>query len=226
MKFKYMIYYGDLPLLPIAQLLSLIIHLNCRCHGVRRVIDNRNKLCIRRKPTPVYEQTHMLAGINISTVCAQITSYRFCTSHLLPRITRASCLLKAIFCINERIPSVVIRNCCDNSWMNGSIRKVVAERCRALWQNDSQTVKSLQSSIQSEIRHAKSLYAKSIEQSLKYKLAEAWKSLDSNPKLKSSSAACNFDPNEFNVFYNRFDKPFVPPVLPDVCPAPDFFYSR
>ena len=75
------------------------------------------------------------------------------------------------------------------------------------------------------MRFAKSCYAKSLEKSFNDKPAEAWKSLKSVLMLNSNDAGCQFDANELNQFYNRFDKPFdcCTVVLPDICDTSDFF---
>ena len=57
------------------------------------------------------------------------------------------------------------------------------------------------------MRFAKSCYAKSFEKSFNDKPAEAWESLKSVLMLNSNDASCQFDANELNQFYNRFDKP-------------------
>ena len=78
--------------------------------------------------------------------------------------------------------------------------------------------------IQRKIGLAKADYAKSIENSFNSKSAEAWKSLKSLLLLNSSNASCQFDANELNQFYNRFDKPPTSTVvLPEFCDSPDFF---
>ena len=77
--------------------------------------------------------------------------------------------------------------------------------------------------IQRKIRLAKADYTKSIENSFNTKPAEAWKSLKSVLSLNSSNAGCQFDVNELNQFYNRFDQPSTSTVvLPDFCDTPDF----
>ena len=84
--------------------------------------------------------------------------------------------------------------------MNGKIRRLVAERCSALSNNDTTAVRDLKTAIQREIRHAKTEYAKSIESKLKSKPCDAWKSLNAVLKLKPSVSGCNLDPNELNVY--------------------------
>ena len=77
--------------------------------------------------------------------------------------------------------------------------------------------------LQKEMRHAKSKHAKSVENSLKAEPSQAWKSLNDLLKLKSKPADCNFDPDELNKFYNRFEKFSDPPLLPSVNHVSDFF---
>ena len=120
------------------------------------------------------------------------------------------------FCIDVCIPNVNVRNRCDKPRMNGNIRRLVAERFHALNSYDRDQVRHLQSVIQCEIILASADYAKS-------KPAEAWKSLKSVLSLNSSNAGCQFDVNEFNQFYNRFDQPSTSTVvLPNFCDTPDF----
>ena len=108
--------------------------------------------------------------------------------------------------------------------MNGNISGIVAEWCHALNSNDRDQVRHLQSGIQRKIGLAKADYTKSIENSFNSKPAEAWKSLKSLLSLNSCNAGCQFDVNEFNQFYNRFDQPSTSTVLlPDFCDTPDFF---
>jgi hypothetical protein len=130
------------------------------------------------------------------------------------------------FFIDVCIPTVTVRNRSDKSWMNGKIRRLVAQRCKAVYNNDVDTIKHLRSQIQREIRIAKSLYAKNIEQSFKSKPSDAWKSLKSVLKLNSSKAGCQFDANVLNKFYNRFDKPPCTDVfLPDLCDVSSLLFS-
>ena len=105
-----------------------------------------------------------------------------------------------LFCIEQCIPSITVRDRNDKQWMNGKIRRLVAERCSALSNNDTTAVRDLKTAIQREIRHAKTEYAKSIESKLKSKPCDAWKSLNAVLKLKPSVSGCNLDPNELNVF--------------------------
>ena len=107
--------------------------------------------------------------------------------------------------------------------MNGKIPKLIADWCRALSNNDTSKVRQLQSVIQKEMRHAKFKHARSVEDSLKSEPSQAWKSLNSLLKLKTKPADCNLDPDELNMYYNRFEKFSDPPFLPHSSAVSDFF---
>ena len=129
------------------------------------------------------------------------------------------------FCIEQCIPSVRVRNRCDKPWMNDYICRLIAQRCLALNVDEKALVRHIKSVTQREKRFAKYCYAKSFEKSFHDKPAEASKSLKSVLMLNSNDAGCQFDANEPNQFYNRFDKPSdcCNVVLTDICDISDFF---
>lgn len=100
--------------------------------------------------------------------------------------------------------------------MNGTIQKLVAERCQALFSIALPSVHHTQSDIKRKDRYTKSVHAKTIERDLKSSPFLAWQSLNNLLKLKSNKSGCNLDPNELNQFYNWFNMHFDPPVLPDL----------
>ena len=183
------------------------------------------KLTPVSKSLPTYTTKKLWSSANIDRLlnCLEETDW----SSLLPNNdvnSQATVFTSYInFCIDECIPTVQVRERNDKPWMNGKIRKLIADRCRALSNNDTFKVRQLQSVIQKEMRQAKSKHAKSVEDSLKSEPSQAWKSLNSLLKLKTKPADCNLDPDELNMYYSRFEKFSDPPFLPHISAVSDFF---
>jgi hypothetical protein len=178
------------------------------------------------KSTPTFTTKQIWSAENIEKLidCVEDTDWPVLLSDTDDVSTQTSVFTSYLnFCISTCIPIVKIKERNDKPWMNGKIRRLVADRCRAIKINDITEVKQLQSVIQRELRLATSKHAKSVERSIKSEPSQAWKSLNRLLKVKSKPAECNLNADELNIFYNRFDKFSDPPFLPALNVITDFF---
>ena len=145
--------------------------------------SDHNTVFLLPKYTPVSKSTpkqitnQIWSTINIDKLlnCLEDTNWATLLNNDDINATTEKLSSYILFCIEQCIPSITVRDRNDKQWMKGKIQRLLAERCSALSNNDTTAIRHLQTAIQREIRHAKTDYAKSIESKLKSKPCDAWK---------------------------------------------------
>ena len=99
----------------------------------------------------------------------------------------------------------------DKSWMNGKIRKLLADRHFALSQHQRNKMISIKPKLQCEIRRAKQRCAAKVEQSLKFdNLRRSWDQLTLILSLMKPNSRCHLPPDVLSKYYTRFEKDIPP----------------
>jgi hypothetical protein len=127
------------------------------------------------------------------------------------------------FCLDDCIPSVRKPLRHDKPYINAKIRKLLATRHCALITNDSTLLKSLNHSIQSELRLAKRKHARKIESAFSTSDSRSWNKLTALLRLKSKDTCkCEVEANSLNQFFSRFENELLPKYdLPPISETPD-----
>ena len=115
------------------------------------------------------------------------------------------------FTFDDCVPVKVKKLKPDKSWMNGKIRKLLADRHFALSQHQHSKVISIKPKLQCEILNAK------VEQSLKLNnFRQSWNRLKSILSLTKPNSQCHLPPDVLNKYYTRFEKYIPPPNISQV----------
>ena len=180
-------------------------------HSVLLLPYNHRLTDHRTKPRKITKQLWSDDNIKTLQSCLDDTDWSVFLQNPSVSVQTEEITDYLLYCIQQNIPSKTVNQHHDKPWMNGKIRRLLSQRHEALTDQDDVTYQATQQQIQREIRYAKQLMGRQVDEKFQSDTKSAWNMLKSLLKLKDKHVECSVDVDMLNRFFARFESDMYHP---------------